>query len=136
MTVLDLVLRRLEKSLGQSHSLVGHLEQEIDERKRGEAVAGAFSPEQVAKMTDPALRRQAQITNRQIQSGQVMINVMQNLESSSTAMATGFTKLAGKPLQTLTACIEGLSMEISKTTDREKAFLSGDVFNVFSSGGK
>jgi signal transduction histidine kinase/ActR/RegA family two-component response regulator len=36
MTVLDLVLRRLEKTLGQSHSLVGHLEKEIDERKRGE----------------------------------------------------------------------------------------------------
>ncbi len=36
MTALDFVLRRLEKSLGQSHTLVGFLEKEIDERKRGE----------------------------------------------------------------------------------------------------
>lgn len=106
------------------------------ERAGGEAAAGAFQPDRLARALDPAIRRQASIARRQVESGQVMIKVMQDLESSTTAMAKGFTTLAGEPLQALTSGVEDLATAIPKATERLNDFLSGDIFGaVFSGGG-
>ncbi len=106
------------------------------EREAGATAAGAFSPGAVAGGIDSALKRQANITNQQIASGQRMITAMQDLEVTTGNVVNGFTKLAAGPLTNLTKSIAGLSDEIPGLADRLRAMVTGDWVSMVSDGGR
>jgi hypothetical protein len=105
-------------------------------------VAGG-APETVGAMgrkaieaTNPALQKQANITNQQIAAGNAMLGVMQSLEKTTRNVATGFTRLAGEPLTNLTRGIEGLSNEIPGLASKLKDLVAGNYGALIVSPGE
>ena len=106
-------------------------------RQRREAAAGApKTPEELqaraAKAMDDfggALQKAAMIQNRQIDTGEKMIPMLQNLENTSGMLSKKFADLAGEPLGKLTAALEKLTDALVK---EDKSFLTAlkDVMGV------
>jgi hypothetical protein len=107
------------------------------------ARVGAKAPKDIADIgqkaiaeTDPAVRRQIELQNKQIGVGDRMIPFMQNMEESTRKVAEGFTVLAAAPLTKLSGGIKDLADQVPKLANRLKAVTSGDITGVVTGSGE
>jgi hypothetical protein len=107
------------------------------------ARVGSKAPKDIADIgqkaigeMDPALQRQAQQTNLQLQTGNKMVTFMQDMEETTRKVAAGFTTLAKAPLTELSGGINDLADSVPKLAKKLKSMTSGDVTAVLASSGE